>query len=72
MESDGQVNRRKLGSIVFADPRERIALQAIVFPSIDRQIRESIARAKADPSVRFLVLDAASCKRPGGIRPVTV
>src|ERR1700719_4350855 len=30
MESDGQVNRRKLGALVFADAIERRALQAIV------------------------------------------
>ena len=65
MESDGQVSRRKLGSIVFADPEERTALQALVFPWIDRQIREEIIRADADPKVRLIVLDAAIMQETG-------
>ncbi len=59
IEGDGQINRRKLGAIVFADTKERTALQAIVFPWIDRRIREEIAQADADPGVRLIVLDAA-------------
>jgi dephospho-CoA kinase len=65
MASDGQVNRRRLGAIVFADPKERDALQAIVFPWIDRRIREEIARAEADPAVRLIVLDAAIMQETG-------
>jgi dephospho-CoA kinase len=59
LDSDRQVNRRKLGSIVFADSGQRTALQSIVFPWIDRRIREEIAQAEADPAVRLIVLDAA-------------
>jgi dephospho-CoA kinase len=65
IEKDNQVNRRKLGSIVFADPQERTVLQAIVFPWIDQQIREEIARAQSDPSVRLIVLDAAIMQETG-------
>ena len=65
MESGDQVNRRKLGSIVFADPGERTALQAIVFPWIDQQIREEIAGAQSDPNVRLIVLDAAIMQETG-------
>ena len=57
--NDGEVNRRKVRSIVFADPEERTALQALVFPWIDRHIRKEIAQADADPKVRLIVLDAA-------------
>ncbi|HEV8062160.1 MAG TPA: dephospho-CoA kinase [Gemmataceae bacterium] len=59
MDPDGQINRRRLGSIVFASPQERAALQGMVFPWIDRRIREEIAQAEADPAVRLIVLDAA-------------
>src|SRR5262245_60036327 len=31
------INRRHLGRIVFADPAERFALEAIVFPYIERR-----------------------------------
>jgi dephospho-CoA kinase len=65
IESGDQVNRRKLGSIVFADPHERTALQAIVFPWIDQQIRDEIDRAQSDPNVRLIVLDAAIMQETG-------
>lgn len=54
-----EVDRRKLGAIVFADIAERRALEALVFPWIERRIREEIAAAEADPAVRLVVLDAA-------------
>jgi len=53
------VNRRKLGAIVFADSEERKKLEGLVFPWIGRRIGEEIARAIADTSVKFVVLDAA-------------
>ena len=53
------MDRRKLGGIVFADPRERKVLEALVFPWIKRRIGEEIAQAQSDPSVKFMVLDAA-------------
>jgi dephospho-CoA kinase len=59
LDSTGEVDRRKLGTIVFADERERKALEGLVFPWIERRIGEEIARAKADPSVSLVVLDAA-------------
>ena len=59
LDAEGEVNRRKLGAIVFADPEERKKLEGLVFPWITRRIGEEIARAIADPSVKFVVLDAA-------------
>jgi dephospho-CoA kinase len=59
LDSTGEVDRRKLGTIVFADDRERKALEVLVFPWIERRIDEEIARARADPSVKLVVLDAA-------------
>lgn len=59
LKADGEVDRRKLGGIVFADPNERAALEAIQFPYIGRRVSEEIDRAAADPNVRFVVLDAA-------------
>jgi dephospho-CoA kinase len=56
---DGSFDRRALAGIVFADPAERSALEAIVFPWIGRQARAAIARAQADPAARFVVVDAA-------------
>jgi dephospho-CoA kinase len=59
LDERGEVDRRKLGAIVFADERERQALEALVFPTIERGIREAIAAARSDPEVKLVVLDAA-------------
>src|SRR5262249_41771337 len=59
LDEKGNVDRRKLGPIVFADSRERKVLEGMVFPWIQRRIEEEIAQAQGDPSVRFVVLDAA-------------
>src|SRR4051794_6066419 len=58
-DAQGEVQRRQLGRIVFASAAERTALEALVFPYIERRFREEAARAQADPAVRFLILDAA-------------
>jgi dephospho-CoA kinase len=59
LDADGQIVRRKLGAIVFADPAQRRELEEVVFPWIGRAIRAEVARAQADPQIRFIVLDAA-------------
>jgi dephospho-CoA kinase len=59
LRPDGSVNRRVVGGIVFADPAERKALEAVVFPVIGAMAAERIVTAAADPNVRFVVLDAA-------------
>lgn len=56
---NGVIDRRLLGEIVFADPTERAALEAIVFPYITRRCVEEIGRGQADPQTAFVVLDAA-------------
>jgi dephospho-CoA kinase len=59
IDAAGEVDRRKLGAIVFADAGERRALEAIVQPWIGARLREQIAAARTDGTVRFVVLDAA-------------
>jgi dephospho-CoA kinase len=59
LDADGQVRRRELGKIVFADPGERRKLEDLVHPRIREGILEELARAQKDPRARFLVLDAA-------------
>ena len=58
-DAAGEIDRRKLGAIVFADAAERRALEAIVQPWIGERLRAEIAAARADPAVRFVILDAA-------------
>jgi dephospho-CoA kinase len=59
VNEEGEIDRRKLGAIVFADPAERRALEALLFPWIERRFHEEVDRANRDPAVRFVVLDAA-------------
>lgn len=59
VKADGEIDRRKLGAIVFADPSARHVLEGIQFPFIGGRVREEIARGQADPQARFIVLDAA-------------
>lgn len=59
INSEGQVDRKILGRIVFADPVQLCELEALVFPWIKSRLQEEINAAKADPDVRYIVLDAA-------------
>ena len=59
LDTEGEVDRKKLGAIVFASPVERARLERLVHPWIGRRIREQVAQLQADPAVAFVVLDAA-------------
>ena len=59
LDEHGNVDRRKMGAIVFASPVERANLEMLVFPWIEQRIRAEIAKAQNDPKVPFIVLDAA-------------
>jgi len=59
LDTGGEVNRRRLAAIVFADIAELRALEAIVFPWIERRIAEEIARARQEAAVTVILLDAA-------------
>jgi dephospho-CoA kinase len=59
LDAEGNVNRRLLGAKVFADPRERAALESIVFPYIEQHIEAEIETAQILPAAKFIVLDAA-------------
>jgi dephospho-CoA kinase len=59
LTADGSVDRKKLGRVVFPSPVERSRLEHLVHPYIEERIRQEIDKAMADPSVKFVVLDAA-------------
>jgi dephospho-CoA kinase len=59
LDEHGDIDRRRLGAIVFADSAERKALEAIVHPWIRRHILADIDKARRDPGVPLIVLDAA-------------
>jgi dephospho-CoA kinase len=55
----GEVQRGKLAAVVFGNPDELKALEAIVHPWITERIRRDVREARRDPAVRLIVLDAA-------------
>ncbi len=56
---DGQIDRAKLGAIVFADPARREQLNAIVHPAVlEAQDREFAAIEKAQPHAIAVVVAA--------------
>jgi dephospho-CoA kinase len=59
LDAQGEIDRPKLGAIVFADPVQLRFLETLSFPWIERRMDEEIARARADPSVALVVVDAA-------------
>jgi dephospho-CoA kinase len=59
LDESGEIVRRRLGSIVFADDSQRRELEALTHPWIRRRIHDAIAAAQNDPDVPFIVLDAA-------------
>ena len=55
----GHVDRKALGEIVFSDPDELAALNAVVHPRIRRRMAEQIADFRARSDVPAVVVDAA-------------
>lgn len=59
LDEHGEINRRRLAAIVFADPAELKALEALTHPWIRGRIQADIEAARRDPAVPLIVLDAA-------------
>ena len=59
LDENGEVRRRELGAVVFADPKQRRELEEIVHPWIKERIRAEVEAARRDPNVPLVVLDAA-------------
>jgi len=59
LDHDGQINRKRLGKIVFGDPdgNELDVLESIVHPKIRIQIRKQMERLRESARVETLVLD---------------
>ena len=56
--SDGKVDRKRIGAIVFNDPTQRMRLEGLIHPRIAQHRDEIIEQASADPKVRMIVMDA--------------
>jgi dephospho-CoA kinase len=59
LNAQGEIDRRAVARLVFADSAELRALESIVHPIIEKKIREEIARARANLDVKCIILDAA-------------
>ncbi len=59
LDEKGEIERRRLAAIVFADAAERRALEALVHPWIQARMKREIEKALAEASVKLIVIDAA-------------
>ena len=61
LDEKGEIQRRKLAGIVFADGtgKERTALEAMVHPWIKSRMHHEVTELKSRPDVRLIVVDAA-------------
>jgi dephospho-CoA kinase len=59
LDGHGGIDRKKLAAIVFHNEGERKALEALVFPWIERCLGEQIEAAKRDLNTPLIILDAA-------------
>ena len=58
LSADGNVDRGKVASIVFADPAQRHRLEALLHPRIAVRRRDRMAELAQSPRVRFIVIDS--------------
>ncbi len=61
---DGEIDRKKLGPIVFADPEKRKRLEAIVWPGIAKALGEKLAAGRAEHAA-VTVIDSAMLLEAG-------
>lgn len=57
LREDGSLDRKKLGAIVFADPDERKALEAITHPRIRAVMKERMAQHESRTPEKLVVVD---------------
>jgi dephospho-CoA kinase len=65
LDGDGDLNRKRLGALVFSDPLARARLEAIVHPLIAVRAAERIQEER-DAGTPFVVYDAALLVEWGG------
>ncbi len=59
LTTDQQIDRKKLGAIVFANAHEKTRLEALVHPYIHQAILKQIEQAARNTGIRLVILDAA-------------
>lgn len=68
--ADGTVDRRALGTIVFADPAALARLDAIVHPAVGRALVRQLAALRAQPESPQVVVIEAIKLLEGGLAPL--
>jgi len=63
---DGQINRKALGAIVFADPQKLERLNALVHPHVFRRQQRFFEQAEAEDPAAVAVVEAAILIETGG------
>ncbi|MBI1830345.1 MAG: dephospho-CoA kinase, partial [Planctomycetes bacterium] len=59
LDPQGLPDRQKIGQIVFSNREELTALEAMVFPFIEKHIAQEIESARKRTDATFIILDAA-------------
>lgn len=59
LNEEGEIDRKKLGAIVFGKGEDRQRLEAIVHPWIKEQLQAQLEQLKAQEKSSLIVLDAA-------------
>jgi len=57
LNTDGTLNRKKLGEIVFSNPEERKALEALTHPAIRAEMKQRMEELEAADPHRLVVAD---------------
>lgn len=58
LSENGDVDRRKVATIVFADPEQRRRLEALLHPRIAARREEALAEFNAKPEIKAIVIDS--------------
>jgi dephospho-CoA kinase len=59
LADDGEIDRKKLGAIVFADPAKLEQLNAISHPRLRQMMIDEVEQIRAEGSTEVLIVDAA-------------
>jgi dephospho-CoA kinase len=59
LAADGEIDRRQLGALVFADPEKRAALDSVVHPHIVQRVEELASEYRAQAPGSVILVDAA-------------
>jgi dephospho-CoA kinase len=68
LRPDGEIDRRKLGQIVFSDAQKRLQLNALTHPEVHAAILRRIFELEQSSSCGIVIVDAALMIETGGYR----